>query len=72
MKIIHNDDKKFLETDFSNILNNSDTVNIITAFFSNSDILKQSISNNKTINLLVSLRPPTSYYALKELLPKEN
>lgn len=50
----------------------SDKVIIAVAFFSDSELIKQMLEAGKTVTLIVSLRPPTNYYALKDILHKDN
>jgi len=45
----------------------ADRINVAVAFFSASELLRQWDSDGIKINLIVSLRPPTSYYSLREI-----
>ncbi len=45
---------------------------VAVAFFSDSKILDGLLQAGKEITLIVSLRPPTNYYSLKQLLHREN
>jgi hypothetical protein len=45
----------------------ADSIEIAVAFLSDSELIKQWNTNKKKINVIVSLRPPTSFYSLKDL-----
>jgi HKD family nuclease len=45
----------------------ADRIDIAVAFFTDSDLLKQWAAEDKNINLIFSFRPPTSYFALRDL-----
>lgn len=45
---------------------------VAVAFFSDSTVLNNWLESGKKVLLIVSLRPPTNYYSLKEILHKEN
>ena len=45
----------------------ADSIEIAVAFFSDSELIKLWNHEQKKINLIVSLRPSTSYYSLKDL-----
>ncbi len=50
----------------------SNKVIIAVAFFNDSELIKQILESGSTVTLIVSLRPPTNYYALKDVLHKDN
>jgi len=50
----------------------SKKVIIAVAFFNDAELIKQILESGTTVTLIVSLRPPTNYYALKEILHKNN
>jgi len=45
---------------------------VAVAFFSDSTVINNWLESGKKVSLIVSLRPPTNYYSLKEILHKEN
>ncbi len=45
---------------------------IAVAFFNDAELVKQILKSGTKITLIVSLRPPTDYYALKKILHKNN
>lgn len=45
---------------------------VAVAFFSDSTVINNWLESGKKISLIVSLRPPTNYYSLKEILHREN
>ncbi|WP_431107714.1 phospholipase D-like domain-containing protein [Winogradskyella poriferorum] len=70
--VITNRPNKNLKNDIEKLATQSDQIDIATAFFTESDLIKQWSEKNIDINLLVSLRPPTSFYALKKLQSASN
>jgi len=58
--------------EFDKLASDASNIIIAVAFFSDSTIIKKLIDSGKKISLIVSLRPPTNYYSLKEILHKEN
>lgn len=46
---------------------NADSIEIAVAFFSDSELIRQWSNEKKKVNLLFSLRPPTSFHSLKDL-----
>lgn len=50
----------------------SKKVVIAVAFFNDAELIKQILESGTTVTLIVSLRPPTNYYALKDILHKDN
>ena len=57
---------------FDKLANQANKITIAVAFFSDSTVIKNLLNSGKNIVLIVSLRPPTNYYSLKELLHREN
>lgn len=57
---------------FEQLASHASKIVIAVAFFSDSTIIKQLLNSGKHIDLIVSLRPPTNYYSLKEILHKGN
>jgi len=57
---------------FNNLGNSAQYIVIAVAFFSDSNSVENLLDNGKEVILIVSLRPPTDYYALKKLLHREN
>ena len=70
--IITNRPTKNLKNEVERLGNQSDQIDIATAFFTESDLIKQWSETEIQVNLLVSLRPPTSYYSLKKLQSASN
>ena len=50
----------------------SKKVVIAVAFFNDAELIKKILESGTTVTLIVSLRPPTNYYALKDILHKYN
>lgn len=50
----------------------ADYIKIATAFFSDTKLISRWEHNSKTVDLLVSLRPPTNYYSLLSIYSKKN
>jgi hypothetical protein len=67
--LTNNGDKAFKDL-LTDLGNNADTIKIVTAFFSDTKFIIDWLSKSKRVDLLVSLRPPTSYYSLKTVQPK--
>ncbi|AXP79741.1 NgoFVII restriction endonuclease [Mariniflexile rhizosphaerae] len=65
--IITNRPTKNLKNEIEKLAKQSDQIDIATAFFTESDLIKQWSENQIQVNLLVSLRPPTSFYSLKKI-----
>ncbi len=65
--VITNSIKDNLRNQLKSFASNADSIDIAVAFFSDSDLLKQWDNEKKKINLIVSLRPPTNFYSLKDL-----
>lgn len=57
---------------FKELAEQSSKIIVAVAFFSDSEIIDGLLQSGKQISLIVSLRPPTNYYSLKQLLHKEN
>jgi len=65
--VLTNSSKDNLRNQLKSFASKADRIDIAVAFFSDSDLLKQWDNENKKINLIVSLRPPTNFYSLKDL-----
>jgi len=68
--IITNRPTKNLKNEVERLGNQSDQIDIATAFFTEFDLIKQWSKKEIQVNLFVSLRPPTGYYSLKKLQEK--
>ena len=68
--ILTNDKDENLNKILSDFADKADKIKIATAFFSNTEFINQWLNNSKQIDLLVSLRPPTNYYSLKNVQSK--
>ncbi len=56
-----------LKTELELLASKADSIKIAVAFFTEERLVKQWANEKKNINLIISLRPPTSYYSLKKL-----
>lgn len=56
-----------LRNKLKSLASKADSIEIAVAFFSDTELIKQWNNDEKKINLIVSLRPPTSYNSLKNL-----
>ncbi len=65
--IITNDSNSNLKEVLQALSEKADRVDIAVAFFSDSNLLREWDKNSKKINLIVSLRPTTNYYSLKDI-----
>jgi len=65
--IITNTDNGNLKEELILIASKADRIDIAVAFFSDNQLLKQWEQEKKKINLIVSLRPPTNYFSLKDI-----
>ncbi|MDP9955045.1 HKD family nuclease [Epilithonimonas hungarica] len=70
-KILTNDGSKCFEEILISLSEKADSIKLATAFFSDTKLINQWNRDNKKINLLVSLRPPTNYYSLNSIYNKE-
>lgn len=68
--ILTNDKDKNLKNILADFADNADRVKIATAFFSDTEFINSWLDNSKQVDLLVSLRPPTNYYSLKNVHSK--
>lgn len=63
-------------SDFENLLidlsGKADHIKIATAFFSDTKLISGWQRNSKTVDLLVSLRPPTNYYSLLKIYSEKH
>jgi HKD family nuclease len=66
-RIITNKDNSDLREKIVLLASKSDRIDIAVAFFSDSGLLKEWEQNGTKINLIVSLRPTTNYYSLKDI-----
>lgn len=65
--VITNTTSDNLRVKLKSLASKADSIEIAVAFFTDSELIKQWSNEKKKINLIVSLRPPTSFYSLKEL-----
>ena len=65
--VITNTDNNNLKDELILLASQSDRIDIAVAFFSDSELIKQWDQQKKKINLIVSLRPPTNYFSLKDI-----
>lgn len=65
--VITNTTSENLRNKLKSFASKADSIEIAVAFFSDSELIKQWDNDKKKINLIVSLRPPTSFYSLKDL-----
>lgn len=65
--IITNKTNDNLRNKLKSLASKADSIEIAVAFFSDSELIKQWDNEKKKINLIVSLRPPTSFYSMKDL-----
>jgi len=65
--VITNTTSDNLRNKLKSLASKADSIEIAVAFFSDSELIKQWNNEKKKINLIVSLRPPTSFYSLKDL-----
>ncbi len=70
-KIWTNDGSKDFEELLISLSEKADTIKLATAFFSDTKLINQWNNDNKKVNLLVSLRPPTNYYTLTNVYSKK-
>lgn len=70
--IITNDKNKNLKKILSDLADKADSIKVATAFFSDSEFVKYWLDSSKQFDLLVSLRPPTNYYSLKNIYSRLN
>lgn len=66
-ELIINSNGKNVYATLQGLASKADTINIAVAFFSETSLIKQWNEDGKKINLIVSFRPPTNYYALKDI-----
>lgn len=71
-KIITNQITEDFKSVIEKISEKSDYIKIAVAFFTENDTIKKWREIDKKFDLLVSLRPPTNYYALKSLQTQKN
>lgn len=70
-KIWTNDGSKDFEELLISLSEKADTIKLATAFFSDTKLINQWNNDNKKVDLLVSLRPPTNYYSLNNVYSKK-
>lgn len=68
--ILTNDKDKSLKEILADFADKADTVKVATAFFSDTKFINNWLDDSKQVDLLVSLRPPTNYYSLKNVHSK--
>jgi HKD family nuclease len=65
--VITNTTSENLKTKLESLASEADSIEIAVAFFSDSELIKKWNYDKKKINLIVSLRPPTGFYSLKDI-----
>lgn len=65
--IITNTESDNLRSEIELLSSKADKIEIAVAFFTESEMVKKWNEKNIKVDLIVSLRPPTSFYSLKEL-----
>ena len=70
--IITNSSDNNLKEELIQLASQADKIDIAVAFFSDNVLLKKWAILKKKITLIVSLRPPTNYYALKDIQSSHN
>lgn len=70
--IITNTEDSNLKDELILLGSKADRIDIAVAFFSDSELIKQWEQQRKKINLIVSLRPPTNYFSLKDIQSSVN
>ncbi|WP_029292797.1 phospholipase D family protein [Chryseobacterium hispalense] len=70
-KIWTNDGSKDFEEILISLSEMADAIKLATAFFSDTKLINQWSNDNKRVDLLVSLRPPTNYYSLSNVYSKK-
>lgn len=68
--ILTNNKNKTLKKILKDFADKADTVKVASAFFSDTEFINHWLDNSKQVDLLVSLRPPTNYYSLKNIHSK--
>src|SRR5689334_7042981 len=56
-----------VQQQLNQLVKETDAINRAVAFFSNAILIKEWNKLHKKITIIISLRPPTSYYALKDI-----
>jgi len=70
--ILINTTKSNLKEEIERLANQSDRIDLATAFFTESNLIKQWSENEIIVRLLFSFRPPTSFCSLKEIQSAKN
>lgn len=69
--VTNNFSKLSIRDEIQKIIPRSKKVTIAVAFFNDAEFIKQILNTGAVVTLIVSLRPPTCFYALKEILHRE-
>lgn len=72
IKIITNNGSSDFEDLMMDLSETADCIKIATAFFSDTKLISTWVDRSKTVDLLVSLRPPTNYYSLLKIYSKKH
>ncbi len=67
ISVITNTTNDNLRNKLNFLATNADSIKIAVAFFSDSALIKKWSNEKKQINLIISLRPPTNFYSLKDI-----
>lgn len=65
--ILTNSKDKSLKKVLTDFAESADSIKIATAFFSDTKFISAWLNDSKKVDLLISLRPPTNYYSLKDV-----
>jgi len=68
--LIVNERNETLRKKLLAISNEADTILIASAFFTETEMINNWLLENKKLELIISLRPPTNYFSLKKILDK--
>ena len=68
--LLVNDGKASLKEKLIALSKEADKIQIASAFFTESEMINNWVVEEKEVTLIVSLRPPTSYFSLKNILGK--
>ena len=68
--ILTNNKDRNLKNLLTGLGDKADKIRVVSAFFSDTEIIIDWLDNSIQVDLLISLRPPTNYYSLKAVYPK--
>jgi HKD family nuclease len=67
IRVVVNQKNITVKSELKKLAAKADSIGIAVAFFSEPELIKKWSTEGRLINLIVSLRPPTSYYSLKSI-----